>query len=68
MNTLGQALREQRIKKNYTQQDVADMLGISRRQYINYELHDSMPPHRQLKKLNNLYQCDFSKLIYNGLK
>jgi transcriptional regulator with XRE-family HTH domain len=65
MKTLHDALREKRLEKCYRQQDIADLLGISLRQYMHYE-NDRWPPHEQLIKLNNIFHYDFSRHIYDN--
>jgi transcriptional regulator with XRE-family HTH domain len=64
MTSVAKMLREKRSERNYTQTEVADLLNITLRQYINYE-NDHLPPHEQLLKLNTVFQYDFSIHIYN---
>lgn len=63
MIPLAKALRQKRQERSYTQTDVANLLNISLRQYMNYE-KDKLPPHDQLLKLNTLYQYHFETHIY----
>ena len=65
MIPLAKELRKRRHQRNYTQSDVAALLGISLRQYMYYE-KDHWPPHKQLLKLNTLFQYDFSRHIYDN--
>ena len=61
---LAAKLQECRLAKGWTQLETAERLGVSRRQYIYYET-GHIPPVWQLKKLNELFNYDFSTLIYN---
>ena len=56
-------LKELREKSPFTQQQIADKLGISIKQYQNYEVK-TIPPHEKLLKLNEIFKCDLSKIIY----
>lgn len=62
--TFTEKLHELRLAKGWTQLETAQRLGISRRQYIYYET-GHIPPVWQLKKLNELFDYNFSTLIYN---
>lgn len=64
MTPVAKKLREKRKERSYTQTDVANLLHITLRQYMNYE-KDHLPPHEQLLKLNLLFDFDFSRLIYD---
>lgn len=56
-------LKELREKSPYTQQQMADKLGISIKGYQNYEVK-TIPPHKKLLKLNKILNFDFSKILY----
>lgn len=43
-------IKEYRIKNRYTQQDMSDALGISKRSYVNYELGIRTMPYEVLSK------------------
>ena len=62
--TLAAKLHELRLAKGWTQLETAERLGVSRRQYIYWE-QGHIPPVWQIKKLNELFEYDFSTLIYN---
>lgn len=63
MISLAKALRQKRAERGYTQTDVANLLNITLRQYMNYE-KDKLPPHEQLLKLNTIYKYHFEMHIY----
>ena len=44
-------LKELRVMRNLTQQEVADTLGIDRRQYSRYETGRNEIPLRHIKKI-----------------
>ena len=54
----GQTLKLLREANNYTQENVAEFLGINRSTYSNYETGDREAPWAILEKLANLYGCD----------
>jgi transcriptional regulator with XRE-family HTH domain len=54
----GQTLKLLREANNYTQENVAEFLGINRSTYSNYETGDREAPWTVLEKLANLYGCD----------
>lgn len=56
-------LKEKRKEKNLTQQQMADKLGISLKQYQNYEVK-TIPPYEKLLKLNEICDFNFSKILY----
>lgn len=63
MKSLSAELKQRRLEKAYTQAEVANLLNITWRHYVNYE-NDHWPPHEQLLKLNTIFQYDFSIHIY----
>lgn len=52
-----------RKANNFSQEDVADFLGISRSAYGNYETGDRIPNFATLEKLSNLFGCDLHLLF-----
>ena len=55
---LKQTLKLLREANNYTQENIADFLGIKRSTYSNYETGDREAPWPVIEKLANLYGCD----------
>ncbi|MGY3717014.1 helix-turn-helix domain-containing protein [Sutcliffiella cohnii] len=54
-----------RKRKNYTQQRVADYLGITRPAYTAYEKGNRQPDYETLKKLSALYDVTIDYLLGN---
>lgn len=63
---LGSRLKEAREKANFTQQEVADKLNISRQTISKYELNINEPDLETLKSLSLLYGADINELL--GIK
>lgn len=59
----GNHLRQLRIKKGYTQEQVAKALGINRTTYTKYETGVTQPSLEQLKKLSELFEVDYNTLL-----
>lgn len=59
----GEHLRDLRIKKGLTQQDVGDYLNINRTTYTKYETNVTQPNLEQLKKLCELFEVDYNTLL-----
>lgn len=60
---LAAKLTELRQNSNYSQQDIADYLGMTREGYSHYERNAREPSLNALVKLCKLYQIDISELI-----
>lgn len=60
---LSAKLIELRTQHNYSQQEIADFLGLTREAYSHYERNAREPNLEVLVKLSNLYQIDISELI-----
>ena len=62
--TFGRHLRDLRKNKsNYSQQEMADMLNISRSTYTYYETGKSEPGQEKLRKICNILNTDFNTLL-----
>ena len=59
----GDNLRQLRLKKGYTQEQVAKALGINRTTYTKYETGVTQPSLEQLKKLSELFEVDYNTLL-----
>ncbi|MBT2603783.1 helix-turn-helix transcriptional regulator [Bacillus sp. ISL-53] len=60
---LSDRLISERKRKNYTQQRVADYLGLTRPAYTAYERGTRQPDYDTLKKLSDLYDVSLDFLI-----
>lgn len=58
-----ETIKKLREASPYTQQQMANKLNISIKQYQNYE-SKTIPPHDKLHKLNEIFNYDLSKIIY----
>ena len=63
---LGSRLKEAREKANFTQQEVADKLNISRQTISKYELNINEPDLETLKSLALIYNDNINELL--GIK
>ena len=59
----GTVLRAARITRGLSQQDVADLLHITRQAYAHYELGNALPPAVDLKTLCELLNVDANVLL-----
>ena len=59
----GEHLRKIRKEKGYTQQQMADILFISRSTYTYYETGKSEPSQEKLKKLCEVFDVDYNALL-----
>ncbi len=55
--------RNARLAANLTQQQVADALGLDRTAVAHYEMGDSMPNVRSLKKICELFNITLDELL-----
>lgn len=56
-------LRALRIKSNYTQQKMADMLALSLNAYQKYEQNERMPPYSSLVKIADIFNVPTDYLL-----
>ncbi len=60
---LSQRLKELRIEREKTQQDIADILGITRPAYTAYESGNRQPDYETLNKLAEFYNSTTDYLL-----
>lgn len=63
--TLGEKLSKLRKENNYTQEQLADILGVSRQAISKWESNTTYPETEKLLKLGNLYNCSMDYLLKN---
>lgn len=56
-------LRFLRKKQEYTQQEIADRLGINRTTYTKWETGASEPGLKNIERLSNLLDVDYNTLF-----
>lgn len=57
-------LKSIRINLNFTQEEMADKLGVSTKTYQNYENYKSYPDVEIVKKIVELSGLDFNDIIF----
>lgn len=55
--TLGEKITKQRKELNYTQEQLADILGVSRQSISKWESDIAYPETEKLIKLGKLFDC-----------
>jgi len=63
MVTLGERLKELRKRNNWTQQEIAEKLKITRSAYAHYEKNRKTPTIETLKMLADIYQTSIDYLV-----
>ena len=58
-------LKELRLKKNVTQQAVADAIGCSANNYARYEREEREPDCSTLKALSRYFGVSIDHILYN---
>lgn len=61
--TMGDRLRELRLYKNLSQEEVAKQIGITRSAYSHYEINNRQPVYETLKKLAILFHVSLDFII-----
>lgn len=62
-----ETLKSLREKFNYSQNSVAQFLGVSRQMYIKYESGDVEPPVKVVAALSGLYKVPYNVIIDNEM-
>lgn len=61
--TLGEKLSKLRKENNYTQEQLAEILGVSRQAISKWESNTAYPETEKLLKLGELYKCSMDYLL-----
>ena len=61
--TLGEKIAKQRKDLNYTQEQLADILGVSRQSISKWEANIAYPETDKLIELGNLFDCSMDYLL-----
>lgn len=63
MMTMGDRLRELRLRGHYSQEEVARQIGITRSAYSHYEINNRQPVYETLMKLAALFGVSLDYII-----
>lgn len=66
--TIGDKLSKLRKQNNYTQEQLADLLGVSRQAISKWESDVSYPETEKLIQLSNLYRCSLDYLLKDEIE
>ena len=61
--TLGEKIAKQRKELNYTQEQLADILGVSRQSISKWESDIAYPETDKLVKMGKLFECSMDYLL-----
>lgn len=61
--TTGEKLQALRKKKGYTQEDLAELLGVSRQSVSKWESDSAFPETEKLIELSKIYKCSIDYLL-----
>ena len=61
--TTGEKLAMYRKQNNYTQEQLAELLGVSRQAISKWESNTAYPETEKLIKLSKLYECSLDYLL-----
>lgn len=61
-------LKAARINKKYSQEQAAELIGISVETLANYEKGNTYPDVPVLKKIEKVYDIDYDNINFFGLK
>lgn len=65
MKTLGQKLRELRMKKNLSQKELAEKLGVKHTRYSNWENDKGSPNNELRQKLSIIFEVNVTYFLDN---
>ena len=63
--TLGQKINQLRLEHNLSQNDLADMLNVSRQSISKWETDGSVPDLDNLIKLSQIFHVTLDELVLN---
>lgn len=66
--TIGDKLSKLRKQNNYTQEQLADILGVSRQAISKWESNASYPETEKLIQLSNMYHCSLDYLLRDEME
>ena len=63
LQVIGKSLQKRRIKTGYSQEEVADRLGITPKSYGDYERGDATPDILRLIRIAEIFECQLEELL-----
>lgn len=60
---LGQRIREERERRNWTQNDLAELLNVSRQSISKWEIGSAYPDIERLIQISDLFEVSLDSLI-----
>ena len=63
LNNFTKNLKDERLKRDFTQQEIADILKITKQQYSLYETGKRTMPIEKIAKLAKLYDVSIDYLV-----
>lgn len=67
MSTLGKRIKEFRLKRGFTQAQMADKLGMTEANFSSYERDKSMPPSEKLSQISAILGASTDYLLFGNL-
>lgn len=61
--TFGEKLSKLRKESNYTQEQLADILGVSRQSVSKWELDETYPETEKMIQIGKLFDCSMDYLL-----
>ncbi|CAM3774974.1 hypothetical protein PALA111701_25390 [Paenibacillus lactis] len=67
LSTLGKRIKEFRLKRGYTQSQMAEKLGMTEANFSSYERDKSMPPSEKLSQISSILGASTDYLLFGKL-
>ena len=64
---IGNYIANKRKQKNYTQEQLAELLGVSNKTISKWENGESYPEMDKILKLCNIFHCKINDLVHSNL-
>lgn len=65
---IGNKIMNLRKKRNFSQEELADKVGVARQTISKWELGETSPDLKQAKKLSNIFGVSLDELVDNNIK
>lgn len=60
---IGEKITNERKKHKFNQEDLAEMIGVTRQKISNWELNETSPDLKQAQKLSDIFNIIVDELI-----